>query len=636
MPSANPYDTLIADPREAALEPPRNPYDDIIVDPAQKVRANVTLAAGANPEAIAGQRRLAQYLGFKPAVGEAIPEEVKQMAAVKRVSDDTAGSPTLQRAYSDADFARIGHDDSSVLSDIGKWFESNIGRATAWAMGATPTGGFIGTAKAMPAYTEQTLAGKALAATELLSWASSEAPLYTNAAEYWRQKGRAAAARVEEIDPSQSTIAGGGLQSGMRSFMQQAPYMPLAMAGPLGAGLALAMMATDSGAQSYLKADEKGLSLFKKIAYATTDTAWEAITEAAPLFNLIHNVKVGTPLMASIVKNAWQENKGEQIATITQDFNEWMYLNPQKTLADYIKDRPAAAAQTLIATLVGAGANVTLAHTVQAAADRITGGSRDVAFAQYQSQQLQALLAKAAESKVRTRDAGTFQNLVQQMAQDNPDAPQAVFIDARTLAETLQTTGIDEGVFNQLMPTVAPQLEQALATGGTIELPIGELAAHVAGTPLEQALLPHLRIGSEEALSQVEAEQAEKEQAKLIEQHTERIISESQRGEEVRSQADQIHSDYTQQLQSAGLTPENAAISATLLKAFYVSRAALTGQTPEEVRKAHDIKVQGWVEPAKPGKAAEQVAAEAQKAEQDMVAVRKRESVLNSLLECIG
>ena len=119
----NPYDDLIAAPGAvAAGGPPKNPYDDIIVDEQARLqtqlRASVGLAAESNPQAVAAQRQLAKYAGFAPAVGEALPNEVKQMATVKRVATDTAGQPVLQKAYSNEEFARIGHDDSSALSAL--------------------------------------------------------------------------------------------------------------------------------------------------------------------------------------------------------------------------------------------------------------------------------------------------------------------------------------------------------------------------------------------------------------------------------------------------------------------------------------------------------------------------------------
>ncbi|MBB4633209.1 hypothetical protein, partial [Sphingosinicella soli] len=47
---------------------------------------------------------------------------------------------------------------------------------------------------------------------------------------------------------------------------------------------------------------------------------------------------------------------GEQVATVLQDMNTWHAINPEKTVGEYLRERPARAAETAIATLVNAGA----------------------------------------------------------------------------------------------------------------------------------------------------------------------------------------------------------------------------------------------------------------------------------------
>ncbi len=115
----------------AKLAPPKNepnPYlqlltrveDERQLQEQRKARmlAATTQALDVNPDAYAAGRKAAQSLGLPPAVGALLPEETTRRAAQQRIVEDAAGSPTLQRKYSDADFAKLAHDDSGVLSSI--------------------------------------------------------------------------------------------------------------------------------------------------------------------------------------------------------------------------------------------------------------------------------------------------------------------------------------------------------------------------------------------------------------------------------------------------------------------------------------------------------------------------------------
>ena len=624
---SNPYDSLVPQAMPADIA---NPYDDLVAAPRNAARANVSQSALGNPATIASQRALAKYVGLPGGVADAIPEEIKRMAAVKRVDEDIAGNPALQRAYADPAFADIAHDDSTVLGSIGK----AIGMAAAYTMGATPTGGFVGTLKAMPEHTVATFAGIKRAAMDVLGAPgkaiTGRENWFTEMAQFYAQQSQAAEEAAKRIDSPMSDIVGGGLASGVQSFAQNAKYIPLALTGPLGASVALGGMVAETFGQSYNKAADKGLPLWQKLTYGASDAAVEFWTERAPLFNLIHNIKVGTPLAQTILKNAWQENKGEQIATVLQDANEWATLNPERSLGDYLRDRPAAAVQTLLATLVGAGGNVALMHSVQSAADQMTGNTAEARYAQYQADQLTAILAKASESQTRTRDPQTFASVVQQMAEETPGAPTHVYIDAGQLQEIIGASTEDMGVLNQLMPNIAEQLKDATPSTA-IELPIGELAAHIAGTPLEAALMPHLRIGDENALSQTEAKQAETEQAALIQEHIDRIVGNATKGEQIRTEAEQIASNISSQITATGMhTKEQADLMALPVKAFYVATAAKYGVSPKQVFADNPISVQN----GKDGGATVQQMTPEQKTQ--VVELRKREAVLKQLVECMA
>src|ERR1044071_6282543 len=118
------YDTLLDGPKPGAVPASSPDKYDSLMDGydalrKQRVAASTTLAVDTPPDQYAAARRAAQQMGYPIAVAEALPAEVQREARIRTVQTDAAASPTLQRKYTDADFARLAHDDSGVLSALG-------------------------------------------------------------------------------------------------------------------------------------------------------------------------------------------------------------------------------------------------------------------------------------------------------------------------------------------------------------------------------------------------------------------------------------------------------------------------------------------------------------------------------------
>ena len=88
---------------------------------------------------------------------------------------------------------------------------------------------------------------------------------------------------------------------------------------------------------------------------------------------MVGDLKAGSPFYKVIVNQMATEIPGEQVATVLQDLNEWAVINPEKPFSEYLKERPSAAAETLIATMVGVGGQTTLVKGVQMATGAFTG-----------------------------------------------------------------------------------------------------------------------------------------------------------------------------------------------------------------------------------------------------------------------
>lgn len=378
-------------------------FDQLLDEQRQRKSAlagALTTSVSTNPDAFAAQKRVAGFLGYPVAAVEAMPDLAEQ-AKVLRVQNDIANAPALKQRYTDADFAKLAHDDSGVLSTI----ETSIAQGVRYLMGATPTGGIIGTVKAVGAVADNSIAGYKAAAADIVEpWARLISGKDNQAAQmsaYYKALAKQAEARGDALDPPDDSVVGGGLQGGVRSLLQSSKYLPIALAGgPVGAAVALSGMVAETIGQSYLKADEKGLPLLSRLVYGVSDGVIEYATEKGPLGALVHSIKAGTPLGKAILQNAMKEMKGEQIATALQDLNAWAALNPDKPFADYLAERPEAAAKTAIGVLVGAAGNTALTHSMQRSADLLAGRDRQAEYNVAQATVLERQIAAAPQSRI--------------------------------------------------------------------------------------------------------------------------------------------------------------------------------------------------------------------------------------------
>lgn len=593
-----------------------NPYSDLLASEAQRLQVQQAATAvqveGTDPDRYATQRRIASYLGYAPAVVEATPEASDAEFKRRQLQDNTAAHPVLQAKYADADFHRLAIDDSGTLGKIAGAFA-----ATAKYVFSAPdsrqtlagdiAGGYYSASRGA-AGTFRAAFDSAAAAAEVFlpglrameqSGTAGGDPL-RRVAEGFSLIAENSGARQKAASPPSDNLVMSGVSSGVQSFVGNALMLPLALV-PGGEAAALYGMSAQQGGSSYQEAREKGVPIGTALPYALAQGVIEYATEKIPLHALIGNVKAGSSVLTTLARTAAAEVPGEQVATVLQDMNEWAVLpeNRTKPFTEYLKERPSAAAQTLIATIIGVGGNVAVMKSAQSAVDRATGTQREVAEAQQDAERLQQLFALAAQSKLRERSPQHLADFIQAQAENTEGAPTEVYVDARTLAG--EGGLLNQETLAQLLPSVnMREVADAVQSGGDVALPIGELMANVAGTPLEQRLLEHLRT-TPEGLSPFEAKQAQEQAAEYLRSEAARVIGESTQATAAQQSAEAVKAQVLQQLAAANrFTPEVNDAYASLVRDFYTTTSSRLGLTPEEMHARYPLRVAA-VNPAAAG-----------------------------------
>ena len=289
-------------------------------------------------------------------------------------------------------------------------------------------------------------------------------------------------------------------------------------------------------------------------------------------------------LARTVVNQLAAELPGEQVATILQDLNEWAALNPEKPFAEYLKERPSAAAQTLIATIVGVGGNVVVAKGIDRAVTTMQERAERAARAEETAQRLEQMDLLAAANKVRQRDPETFEGFIRDAAEDGPVTH--VYVSAETLAQSPNVEALAA-----VSPSIAAQLPQALATGGTVQIPIEEYATHIAGTELNQGLIDELRT-EPDGFSRREAKEFMQSQAEDLKAEVEKAIAAKADDDtfkaSIASVKDQIKGqlDATQRFKA-----EVNEAYATMVSHFFGVMGAKIGMSPEALFAQYPLKI---------------------------------------------
>jgi len=566
---------------------PANPYLDVLQrdETARdaQFRASATQAIGTDPDQLATRKRVAGYLGAPLPAVDALPADAERAAKLKQLDETTRAAPVTRAAFADADFAKLAHDDADNLTlmekAVGalKYVVSAPGAARGGLFNdVTHAGRALGSG--LPTFNAGVYG--ALAAPAELVGLDAVGGFFRN----WQHQQQDKAKAWAGIDPNAGLVER-GVMSGFQSAGQNLITLPLGLANGVrmtGEQAMLAAMGLTTFGQSYGKGRDAGLAPARAIPYGIEDAAAEVITEKfMGAAGLLKQIKAGAPAAKMLMYEVTKEVPGEVTATLWQNFNEWMNVNPDKSVADFVSEQPAAVAETIIATLVGGSTQIGLVHGVQ----KVAGREQQAQQADQAAQALQTMSDLAAASKVRGRDVSSFERFVAQAAEDGPVS------DVYISATALQQSGVDVNALAQASPAVAEQLQTAAATGGDIRIPVEEFAGRIAGTDLAQSLIPHLRTDPG-GMSQLEAQTFMQSNGDELQAEIERTLTEKQGDDAFKASRDAVAGKMLEQLNTAGrFTPDVNRAYADMIGNFYAVQGAKIGLTPEQMAERYPLQV---------------------------------------------
>lgn len=582
-------------------------------------RVSTIPAVTTSPDRQAEYDKLAKRFYVPPSVVENDPERFQRRAAVEDAQAHIDTAPKLgQWLGGDPQRAKMTHDSLDAMAGvehaISAVFPKNgtdADKLRYWKE-HNPNEGSITT----PPTTAQVAVAKIRKAMDSLysGTQSSDVGLYGIAAnamgnlfgdnsaiaQHLRQR---AGEKQQEAQKYSQANKGGEWEQAIYGGIESLPQALIALgAGVASGGYGSVVVGTagsllTAGAmtqgQSYITARQAGLSHEEAQAFGQRDAAVEVATELLPTARIFHALKVGTPAMDKLKDWAVatiEEQVGEQFATHLQDLNQWASIdaNKGKTLDQYFAERPDAAFRTAVATAIMSGTIGGIIGATNLAQRRRAPAEQQAQRSQRTEALLTGLKELAEAAPIAKRDTSTFQSWVKAAAEGTEATD--VYIDARTLVETLQQSGLTEPEIVAALPSIRTELPTALLANGDVRIPIEEFAARSG--ELGQSLIPHLRLDPNDK-SVAEAQEFMRTSQEEFQKETEKAFAEVNADDAFRQSAQRVADQVYEKLNQTGrFTPGTNRAYASLYAAFFARLASDLGTTPEEAAARYPLLIQ--------------------------------------------
>ena len=338
-----------------------------------------------------------------------------------------------------------------------------------------------------------------------------------------------------------------------------------------------AMMGATTFGQSYGAARDEGLSVWGANAKSLIDATLEVATELGPE-KALAKLSAETPLGKFVVDYLGKEVVGEQIATVTQDFNQWASIdaNKGKTFSDYLSEVPDHAISTLTATLTTSGALTAFSTGIrrtERVADKVIEKVKDAREAKRSGALIDNMAKAAEQSKLRERDPEAYADLVRSMANEN--GVSHVYVPGSVAIGYFQSDAYDPD--SDVLRDYYTEAFDAAEHGGDIILPVELALGTLPGTPAWAALKDDMRLTGG-GMSQREADDFQAHMDDEIAALGEQVAHGDAKASEGLSVQQALIDQLAAKLQNAGERPYTARAYAELIVQKESTRAARLGQ----------------------------------------------------------
>jgi len=593
---------------QSAPQPTSNPYMDLIPqadDQQVKLRASLSQGVQANPAEVVKQRQAADSLGVPPAAVQALPS-LQNAARVQQIDDATRTAPATRQAFTDQEFAALAHPDADRLAKIENVIKYTFGATND---GSSLVGDVLHDTASGLGSTFNTLGKNASLAVGAVPTIYDKAASVlsgktdTSAQDWWFSHFvQPLADNQAALDPGQgfghrALHAVGGLAGTLAQIvltggesaapaLAEAPSALSAIAQNLQHAVkVMAIPATSDAIGTAQRVYEATGDAGSAIRAAQAQYAVSTLGGAAPLSVA---GRLATRVLTGFGVGAVQGEASREAMNLVLPDSLQQKFDPEELALSGIIGMGMASA-------MGPRAEPNLYPAIRQA--YIDAAKAEAA--QKAAGAVDTLSTLAEQSELREHDPATFKQLVGKMAED-PDALKAVYAKGAELDAVMQQHGVTDGDLQQTMPAVAKGLAEARQTGGDVRIPIEDYATHIAGSPLDDALRPVLRVDPE-GMTVKESQDYYQTQVEQFQKTAESAIAGKTDELQRRSEADEIRDTVAQQLQEAGRTPAAAKVEAELARTFFATMSERAGMTPRELFDKSGFSVQGGQSRVRPG-----------------------------------
>lgn len=572
---------------------------------AVQIRNNVQFAVGQNPDQAAQYQHLAKYVGVPVETVHAQPEAIKQQAALQSMDADKMVSdyPTLSKYLTDQNNAAKSHDDIAPLASV-----EAATKALPAPSPAAAAPSFGDTLAGLPLDVMKGLGGAFNKASSSLNLALGAFPtVYDKVASLYTGKRTTAAEDAwfkRMVDPgvtNQQTFdtkpndpfiskaantAGNllGLLSQISLTGGAAEAAPVATTVPQ----VVAQAATHGTKSMAFPAISDSVDTARKV-YLETGDAKQALRAAQMQY--ANTTAMGiVPLSAPgglAARTAGGFASGVASGEASRQAMNLVLPTSMQQPFDTESMILSGLSGSMLAGVMGPRseptyhADIRQTYADAAKAEAATQGM----------QSLKALSASSAAAKTRTRDPQAFNDYVKNATEDGQ--LKDVYVEANKLAEVLNQSGVNIEKLAETLPDLAAQIHEAVQTNGDVRIPVADYATHIAGGPIDEALLPHLKTDPD-GMTFHEGQEYYQNQQTEMKAMAEKIVADKGNDDARQAEIKDVHDKVLDQLTSAGrFGPEVNKAYAALTRDFYVTQAERAGMTPREMHERYPLRVTG-------------------------------------------